>query len=196
MGNFDDQAYIDQIVKGDTQAFSMLVERYKDMVFTLSLKMIRNREEAEEAAQDSFVKAFRSLHNFKGGSKFSTWLYKVTYNSCLDRLKKIKRVQPTVAIDEFTGSAVMELSDFVDRIEERERKQIIQDCLNKLPGEDGLLLTLFYFEEQSVKEIAKIMGINENHVKIKLYRGRKKLASVLKQTLLPEMINDYESANR
>lgn len=195
MGNLDDQAYIDQVVKGDTQAFALLVDRYKDMVFTLSMKMIRNREEAEEAAQDSFIKVFRSLGKFKGDSKFSTWLYKVAYNTCLDRLKKIKREQPTVAIDAFTESAVRELGNFVDRIDDRERKQAVQDSLNKLPGEDGFLLTLFYFEEQSVKEIAKIMGINENHVKIKLYRGRKKLASVLNQELAPGKINHYESAN-
>lgn len=95
-------------------------------------------------------------------------------------------MQPTVAIDDFTGSGVRELSDFVDRIDERERKQMVQDSLNKLPGEDGFLLTLFYFEEQSIRDIAGILGINENHVKINLYRGRKKLASVLNHSRLSE----------
>ncbi|MBK8610578.1 MAG: sigma-70 family RNA polymerase sigma factor [Chitinophagaceae bacterium] len=196
MENIDDQVYINRVLDGDTQAFSMLVNRYKDMVFSLSLKLIRNREEAEEAAQDSFVKVFRSLNKFKGDSKFSTWLYKVTYNTGLDQVKKNKRTQPVLAIDEYTEAEVKELSSFIDRIEESERKQVIQNCLDQLPNEDNFLLTLFYFEEQSVKEIAKIMGINDNHVKIKLHRGRKKLATVIKHSMTPEIENHYESEHR
>lgn len=196
MGNTDDQAYIDLVIKGDTNAFAVLVDRYKDMVFTLSLKMVKNREEAEEIAQDSFIKAFRSLNKFKGDSKFSTWLFKVTYNSCLDRLKKLKRVNPLVAIDEYTEKEVVELSDIFDSIEDSERKQMIQVCLDRLPHEDRFLLTLYYFEEQSLKEMAKIMGINDNHVKIKLHRSRKKLAGILRDQLTPEILNQYESEHR
>lgn len=196
MDNTDDQAYIDLVIKGDTNAFAVLVDRYKDMVFTLSLKMVKNREEAEEIAQDSFIKAFRSLNKFKGDSKFSTWLFKVTYNSCLDRLKKLKRVNPLVAIDEYTEKEVVELSDIFDSIEDSERKQMIQVCLDRLPHEDRFLLTLYYFEEQSLKEMAKIMGINDNHVKIKLHRSRKKLAGILRDQLTPEILNQYESEHR
>lgn len=196
MDNTDDQAYIDLVIKGDTNAFAVLVDRYKDMVFTLSLKMVKNREEAEEIAQDSFIKAFRSLNKFKGDSKFSTWLFKVTYNSCLDRLKKLKRVNPLVAIDEYTEKEVVELSDILDSIEDSERKKMIQVCLDRLPHEDSFLLTLYYFEEQSLKEIAKIMGINDNHVKIKLHRSRKKLAGILRDQLTPEILNQYESEHR
>ncbi len=196
MGNTNDQAYIDLVIKGDTNAFTVLVDRYKDMVFTLSLKMLKNREEAEEIAQDSFVKAFRSLNTFKGDSKFSTWLFKVTYNSCLDRLKKLRRVNPVVAIDEYTEKEVVELSDIFDSIENSERTKMIQVCLDRLPPEDSFLLTLYYFEEQSLKEIAKIMGINDNHVKIKLHRSRKKLAGILRDQLTPEILNQYESENK
>ena len=87
----NDEKIINQIIAGDSNAFSVLVDRYKDLVFTLSLKMLKNREEAEEVAQDTFIKVFKSLSKFKGDSKFSTWIYKVTYNSCLDRLKKNKK---------------------------------------------------------------------------------------------------------
>lgn len=196
MGKIDDLEYIGLVLNGDTQAFAVLVNKYKDMVFTLSMKMIRNREEAEEAAQDSFLKLYRSLSKFKGDSKFSTWLYKITYNNCLDRIKKVKRVQTTVAIDEFTESDIRELTNFMDRIDEKERRQVVEDSLNLIPEEDSFLLSLFYFEEQSVKEIAAIIGINENHVKIKLYRGRKKLASVLKNSTLSENISHYEREQR
>jgi RNA polymerase sigma-70 factor (ECF subfamily) len=196
MATVDDQHYINLVLKGDTNAFAALVDRYKDMVYTLSLRMIRNREEAEELAQDTFIKVYRSLGKFKGESKFSTWLYKVAYNTCLDRLKKNKREQYTIAIDEYTEQQVAALHNTFDAIEDKERKQMLQDCLHLLPGEDGFLLTLYYFEEQSVKEISKIIGVTTNHVKIKLFRSRKKLAAVLKEQLEPEIITYYESERR
>jgi RNA polymerase sigma factor (sigma-70 family) len=188
MDNVDDQHYIHLVREGDTNAFAVLVNRYKDMVFTLSLKMLKDREEAEEIAQDTFLKIYKSLSKFNGESKFSTWIYKVAFNTCLDRLKKNKRLQPVAGMDAFTGQEVISLMNVLDSIEERERKQMIQDCLHGLPGEDSFLLTLYYFEEQSVEEIAKIIGINPNNVKIRLYRSRKKLAALLKDRLEPENI--------
>ncbi|WP_369409860.1 RNA polymerase sigma factor [Wocania arenilitoris] len=88
----NNQYYINLVIDGDTNAFSLLVDRYKDLIFTLSLRMMKNREEAEEVSQDTFIKIYKSLHKFKGDSKFSTWIYKVAYNTCLDRLKKIKSI--------------------------------------------------------------------------------------------------------
>ena len=196
MTNIDDQHYINLVIKGDTNAFAVLVDQYKHMVFTLALKMVKSREEAEEVAQDSFLKAYRALAKYNADAKFSTWLYKIAYNTCLDRIRKNNREQYTVAIDEYTEQQVRSLDNILGRIEENERRQMIQDCLNLLPGEDGFLLTLYYFEGQPVKEIAKIMNINANHVKIKLYRSRKKLTAVLKGKLENEMIENYESEQR
>ncbi len=193
MASLNDQHYINLVIKGDTQAFAVLVDQYKAMVFTLALKMLKSREGAEEAAQDSFLKVYRSLAEFKGDARFSTWLYKITYNTCLDRIRKNKKEQTVVAIDEFNEQQIRSLDSSLDALEAQERKQMIQDCLNLLAAEDSFILTLFYFEEQSIKDIAKIMGIKSNHVKIKLYRSRKKLATVLKTQLQTEMIAHYES---
>jgi RNA polymerase sigma-70 factor (ECF subfamily) len=192
----DDQHYIRLVKEGDTNAFAVLVDRYKDMVFTLSLKMLKDREEAEEVAQDTFLKIYKSLSKFNSESKFSTWMYKVAFNTCLDRLKKNKRSQPVTAMDEFTEQEAISLMNVLDSIEERERKQVIQDCLHCLPGEDSFLLTLFYFEEQSLGEIANIIGINPNNVKIRLYRSRKKLTALLKDRLEPEIVQQYERERR
>ena len=196
MSKADDQHYINRVMKGDTNAFAVLVERYKDMVFTLSLKMLKDREEAEEVSQDTFLKIYKSLSKFNGESKFSTWIYKVAFNTCLDRLKKNKRSQPVAAMDAFTEQEAISLTNVLDSIEERERKQMIQDCLDGLPGEDSFLLTLYYFEEHSLEEIAKIIGINPNNVKIRLYRSRKKLAVLLKDRLEPEILQHYERERR
>jgi RNA polymerase sigma factor (sigma-70 family) len=192
----DDQHYINLVMKGDTNAFAVLVDRYKDMVFTLSLKMLKGREEAEEVSQDTFLKIYKSLNKFNGESKLSTWIYKVAFNTCLDRLKKNKRLQPFAGLDEFTEPEALSLMNVLDSIEDKERKQMIQDCMHLLPGEDSFLLTLYYFEEQSLEEIAKIIGITPNNVKIRLYRSRKKLASLLKDRLEPEILHYYERERR
>ena len=188
----NDQEIIDRILSGDTNSFSLLVDRYKDQVFLLALRMLKNREEAEEVAQDSFVKIFQSLNKFRGDSKFSTWVYRIAYNTCLDRLKKYKKDFHLVRIDRFTASQIKTLDSALDNMEVQEQSRVIHDCLEALPGEDGFLLTLFYFDERSLAEISKIVGLTETNLKVKLYRGRKKLASILKKYLEPEIIESYE----
>lgn len=186
-----DKYYINLIIKGDTSSFAILVDRYKDMVINLSFRMLQNREEAEEATQDVFVKIYKSLSRFKGDSKFSTWLYKVTYNTCIDRLKNKKRNIALVYPEYFDESVLVSLINVLDTIEESERRLMIKNCLNLLPAEESFLLTLFYFQEHSLKEISMIMGIKENNLKIKLLRSRKKLAAIFKTKLEPQFIGQY-----
>ena len=187
----NDQIYIDKILQGDTNAFSVLVDRYKDLVFTLALRMMKHREEAEEVAQDTFIKVFGSLNKFKGDSKFSTWIYRVAYNTCLDRLKKNKRTQNTVTIDEYTEHQVKTIDNAFERLASEERRLAVQHCVEQLPSEDNFLMTLFYFEELSLEEIAKVVNLKPNNVKVKLHRARKKLAIILKEKLDNETIEDY-----
>jgi len=192
MSTLPDQHYIDKILQGETNAFAVLADRYKDMIFTLALKMIKNREEAEEVAQDTFIKIYNSLGKFKGDSKFSTWIYKIAYNTCLDRLKKNKKEDNTISIDEFSSHLIKTMDNALSALEEKERKQTIQNCLNLLPSEENFLLTLFYFEDQNLEEIGKIMSITANNVKVKLFRSRQKLAVILKKQLEPETVEYYE----
>lgn len=192
MDKLSDQHYINQIIQGNTNVFGVLVDRYKEMIFTLALKMIKNREEAEEISQDTFIKIYNSLNKFKGDSKFSTWIYKIAYNTCLDRLKKNKKEENTISIDEFSDYLVKTLDNALSALEDKERKQTIQNCLNLLSREESFLLTLYYFDDQNLDEIAKIMDINSNNAKVKLFRSRKKLAVILKKQLEPEILDYYE----
>lgn len=196
MSNKSDQDYINKIVDGDTSAFAMLVNRYKDLVYTLAYKMLKNREEAEEIAQDTFVKIYKSVGKFKGDSKFSTWVYKVTYNTCLDHLKKKKRGINITYIEDFDLQQLNTIDKISNAIDEKEKNQKIHDCLNLLPSEEAFLLTLFYFEQQSTDEIAKVMDTNANNIKIKLYRTRKKMALLLRQQMAPGIIAYYEKDRR
>ena len=192
----NDQVYIEAILNGDANAFTVLVNRYKDLVYTLALRMMKHTEEAEEAAQDTFIKAYKSLNKFKGDSKFSTWIYRVAYNTCLDRLKKNKRQQYTVEINEYTEHQVKTIDNALDQIEAKEKEQAIQECLALLPSEDSFLLTLYYFEELSLEEIGKIVSLKPNNVKVKLFRSRKKLATILKRKLDNDIIESYEGTYR
>lgn len=186
---------IKRILDGDAKVFVVLVDRYKHMVFLLALQMLKNREEAEEVSQDSFVKIYRSLKKFKGDSKFSTWVYRITYNSCLDRLKTYKRSAKIVAIDEFTEGQIKNLETAFDLMERADRQKAVKDCLLRLTTDDRILITLFYYEELSLEEISKIIGMDRNNVKVKLFRARKRLATIMKQCLEPAILENYGQEN-
>lgn len=187
----DDQKLIKAIINGNTKAYAQVVDCYKDLVYTLAFRMLKQREEAEEVAQDTFIKVFKSLHKFKGESKFSTWIYKVAYNTCLDRIKKNKKHQNDIVIDDYVFNKLDTIDNALDNMIKDEKSKLIKACVAKLPEDSSALLTLFYFEELSLVEIAKIMNIEANTVKVKLFRARKKLAVILEQYWQPQNHLDY-----
>ncbi|ADY28332.1 RNA polymerase sigma factor [Cellulophaga lytica] len=189
MTNANDQYYIAKVLNGDPQAYTFLVNKYKDMVFTLAVRMLRNNEEAEEVAQDAFVKAYAKLNKFKGDSKFSTWLYKVVYNTSLDKLKKLKKDALVVPIENVTERSLHTIDNALEQMQNKERTVAIQQCIALLSADERALLTLFYFDEMSLKEIAKITATSVNNLKVKLFRSRKKLAAIIEAKVAPEIIN-------
>lgn len=191
-----DQFYIDKILANDTKAFTVLVNRYKNMVFTLTLQLLKNKEEAEEVSQDTFVKIYKHLDKFKGDSKFSTWVYRIAYNSCLDRIKAYKRNRNTVGIDEFTENQVKTLETAFDLMERSDREKSVKECLRRMPEDDAVIITLFYYEELSLSEISKVIGLDANNVKVKLFRARRRLATILKERLEPAILENYGQRNR
>lgn len=192
MSKVEDQFYINKVLNGDVNSFSILVDRYKDLIFTIAIRMLKNREEAEEVAQDIFVKIFKSLSKFKGDSKFSTWIYKIAYNTCLDVLKKYNKQNNFIPIDEYLEKQIPELENIFDTLVLKEQQVIIQKCLSLLSYEESILLTLYYYEDQSLEEIAKVLNINQNNAKVKLFRIRKKFESILRNQLPTEIIESYE----
>lgn len=182
---------IREICDGNTHAFSELVEAYKNLVYTLAYRMLGSREEAEEVSQDTFIKIFKSLSHFKGDSKLSTWIYKVAYNTCLDRIKQNKRNKTFVDIDHVKDVAFVSMNNALDKMLQEERKELIKKCLNLLPSNDVGLLTLFYFEEQSLAEMEKTLDIPISTIKVQLFRARKKFAKVLEENLEKEIFQNY-----
>jgi len=184
-----DQYLIDKVLNGNTNAFGELVDRYQNFVFTIAIRILKVSEEAEEVAQDSFIKAYDSLSTFRGDSKFSTWLYRIVYHKSLDRIKMNRRHRTYEINEEITEDSLDHIENGLEFMLSEERSSIIQKCVAQLPEEEAAIISLYYFEEQSVKEIAQVTDLTEDNIKIKLYRSRKKLFSLLEGYIKPEISN-------
>jgi len=182
-----DQYLVERTLEGDTPAFGELVDRYQNFVFTIAVRILKVTEEAEEVAQDSFIKAYNSLSGFRGESKFSTWLYRIVYHKSLDRIKMNKRHRTYEINEEITDDSQNHIENGLEFMLSEERSSIIKKCIAQLPGEEAAIISLYYFEEQSVKEIAKVTDLTEDNIKVKLYRSRKKLFSLLEGYFKPEI---------
>lgn len=178
-----DNFYIEKVRKKETAAYSFLVDKHKDMVFSIALRILRSREDAEELAQDVFVKAYQSLDTFKGDSKFSTWLYRIVYNAAISKTRK-KRIE-TVDLDYnlIDNYSTDEIKEDINRLEYEEQKHIVHKVLESLNPEDSMMVSLFYFNENSTEEIGEIMGLTQSNVKVKLHRLRKKLLHEVNEIL-------------
>ncbi len=187
MKQYTDQHYIQKTLDGEIRAFSVLIERYQDFVYTVVVRILKVREEAEEIAQDAFLKAYESLPGYRGESKFSTWLYSIAYRKALDRLRKNNRMKPVELIEEITEGGIETIENALSYLEQAERNKTIERCIGELPEQDAAIIMFYYFEELSVKEIAEITELSADNIKIKLHRSRKKLFTLLKQFVLPEI---------
>jgi RNA polymerase sigma-70 factor (ECF subfamily) len=183
MDHRDDNHFIDQVRAGDTAAYAALVNRHKDLVFSIALKILQNREDAEEVAMDAFVKAFRKLSDFRRDSKFSTWLYRIAYNEAISRTR-LKKFMEVELVEEISESAAdEEVEDGVLGLSQDEQRKAIHLVLKKMPEGDQLLITLFYLQGMPVLEIAEITGLSESNVKVRLHRLRKKIYVELNEIL-------------
>lgn len=171
-----DTEIISKILLGNQAIFAQIVERYQNYVFTLVLRFTDSREDAEEIAQDIFVKAYRSLADFRGDAKFSTWLYTIVRTSCITFLRKKKL--DTISIDNEKTLLQLEnreSSFSANKVESKSRHAMVNEAIRLLGPDDAQVLTLFYKGEQSLEEIGLIMGLEPNTVKVKLHRARQRL---------------------
>ncbi|MCK5847088.1 MAG: RNA polymerase sigma factor [Bacteroidales bacterium] len=186
-----DQFYIDKVLNGEDNKYSVLIDRYKDLIFTLCYRIIKDKENAEEAAQDTFIKAYKSLSKFKGESKFSSWIYRIAYNTSLDKLKHLKRQIQTVNNIDINELNNNNIEQALDILESNELKDQIKNSIKKLNSEDAFILTLYYYEDLSMQEIAKITGHKANSIKVRIHRSRQKLMLILQNQLPKEILDTY-----
>ncbi len=171
-----DSEIIGRVLRGETQLYAELVERYKNFVFTITLRFTSQREDAEEISQDVFVKAYRSLADFRGDSKFSTWLYTITNTTCITFLRKKKLETHSLDNEKvFEAAEGLESGIKANQVEQKSRLQMVNQAIQMLSPDDARLITLFYKGEQSLDEIGQILGLDPNTVKVKLHRARARL---------------------
>src|ERR1700712_887891 len=153
-----DIEFIQKTLAGDQSAYAHLVKRHQRFVFTLAMRFTKNREDAEEVAQDCFIKAYRSLGSFKQESKFSTWLYSIVYTTAMTSLRK-KRVD-TSSIDDENNAIQLESTGGFDEnnAEIKSRSFYVNQAIAQLLPDDAAIITLFYKGEQSLEEIAQTLG--------------------------------------
>jgi RNA polymerase sigma factor (sigma-70 family) len=188
----DDIDIIARVLNGDQQAYSILVERHRNFVFTLVLRYIKSREDAEEVAQDVFVKAYRSLADFKGNSKFSTWLYTVATTTSITFLRKKK-----LEVQSLDNEQVFASADNIDggmsanQVEHKSKVNMVNQAIKMLNADDAQVITLFYKGEQNLEEIAAILGKETNAVKVQLHRARGRLKEKMQKYFSAEVKDIY-----
>jgi RNA polymerase sigma factor (sigma-70 family) len=178
-----DHLLIDKVLAGEQQVYAELVNKHKSYAFTIALKILQNRPEAEEAAQDAFIKAYRHLSSFNRESKFSTWLYRIVFNTAISYKRKNRQ--------QFQGlenTVIQHSQEAEGLLEKTDKKKYLDQAMALLNEADRTALSLFYLQEFSLEEIASITGMQANTIKVRIHRARLRLADELKNILNQEAL--------
>ncbi len=173
-----DEQLVRKAQQEDERAFGELVHRYESKVYSLALKMLRNPEDAEDVLQDTFLRAYRGIKSFQGNSTFSTWIYRITANSALMRLRR--KHLPTVSIDDADERETpINIADWapgpVEQLLNQETQQAMNQAIESLPPEFRQVFVLRDIEELSNSEVAEILDLSVAAVKSRLHRARLKV---------------------
>lgn len=184
----EDNMLVQQVLKGDRHAFQQLVERYQNYVFTITSRVLRSREEAEEAAQDVFLKVYKQLGSFEQKSKFSTWLYTIAYRTAIDFARRKNPQAFSIEDDEsFLQIEDEERPGPVEEMQQQDIQDQLAEAIRQLKPVDASIITLFYLKEHTVKEVSEITGLTVTNVKTKLFRLREVLREQLSRQLHSEI---------
>ena len=184
--NQKDINILNRILMGDKSAYKELINRHKDYAFTVAYRILNNREDAEEVAQDAFMQVFGSLSSFNADSKFTTWFYRIVFNAALMQKRKNK-VESVDIQNSSEAFLVKHSSDSAEDLQKNERKMAIQKALRNLSADDTAMITLFYLKELSLEEIAEITKVSAETAKVKIHRARKRLSEEMKKLLKDEV---------
>jgi len=184
-----DEYYIREILKGDSGSFSQLVEKYKHLAFSLSLKLLNHREDAEEAAQDSFIKAYNSLGSFQNGSTFKTWFFRIVYNTSISKLRARKNRELNIDDIKMSDTEIQSAENTLEQLSKNDRQKYLEIGLERLEPEERALLKMYYYDDFSMDEISVITALSVSNVKVKIHRSRKRLLQELQFVLKDEIIS-------
>lgn len=182
-----DREIIQKVLNGERQAFELLINRHKAKAMTLAFRILKNREDAEEALQDSFVRVYRALSSFEWKSSFSTWFYRIVYNTCATAAGKKNKIYPlSIDAENEDGLRAEIVSDELQpdmRMESNELSKIVNEEVEKLPVVYGSTFTLFVIQDLSYDEIVQVTGLPLGTVKARLFRARTMLREAIVKRL-------------
>jgi len=173
---YSDNQLIQLVKSGNQQAYTKLVLNHQDKTYSVCLSILKNKFEAQEAAQDTFIKVFKSIASFNEGSKLSSWIYKIAYRTSLDYIRKRKI---TADIDDLGNLLPANEESAQENMEHKELSQGLRGALEHLPADERGLIRMFYLEEFNIKELEEITGLSNSNIKVKLFRARKKLSNII-----------------
>lgn len=170
----DEHQLIASIRKGNTHSFGILMDRYTKMCYSIAYRISGDNDEVEDIVQESFIAAYENLKSFKSESKFSTWLYRITLNKALLYKKKQQYFEPAEEINHIDEEDTEEDIHAAN-------EATLKKALSTLGDKERLLIDLYYYQEQSIRDIATICGISEVNAKVMLHRARKKIETAIHQ---------------
>jgi RNA polymerase sigma factor (sigma-70 family) len=188
MKNLTDAEIIESVKKGNQADYAVLIDRYKNKAFTMLKRMLKNELEAEEVLMDCFLKAYNNISTFKFESKFSTWFYRIVYNTALTKLSSSKRKieNEMISVDDLN---YLESNYNADDLVKEDLSVLVKKIVNELPPKNAVVITMFYLEEMSTEEISDVLQISVSNVKVILYRSRNLLREIIeKRNLFQEVI--------
>lgn len=171
--------YIQRILDGETELFAYFLDRYSRQLYALIVPIVSSPEDAEELVQDAFLKAFQHLNKYKGDSAFSTWLYRIAYNTAISFTRKRKQEYHCIEENMINNVSDEEALGLLEPTDDEERMNRLLNAIELLDAEEKALITLFYYEEQPVAVVGKVLGLTLSNVKVKLHRTRKKICVLM-----------------
>ncbi|KPU43081.1 ECF RNA polymerase sigma factor SigW [Oxobacter pfennigii] len=176
-----DESIIKAVLKGHTAGYAILVDRYKNIIFDLCYKYTYDYSEAQDLSQEILLKAYKKLSTFKNSSKFSTWLYRIGVNTCIDWVRKNKKYSGTISIDQDRYIELLPSQNPVpeDIVVDSEKRELLRNAIHSLPEKYKTVIILYNYKNLSCKEISDILGVAVNTVETRLYRGKKLLRDKL-----------------
>lgn len=171
---------------GDADAFRGLVEEYQHLAFTVAVNIVKNNEDAEEIVQDAFIKVYKNISQFSGQSKFSSWLYKIVYNTALTKIRK-KNVQQYSLDDSHEKDYGISIHEGWEELVSSDQKEYLSIALTRLNEQDSLVLTLYYLADEGLNEICEITNEKKSTIKVRLHRARTKLFNEMNLLLQEEL---------
>lgn len=192
----DDFELIELIRTGSSHYFAVLVERHQNRIFQFALALLRNRQDAEDVAQETFVGAFRKLNSFEGRSSFFTWLRRLAYNASIDHLRKRKSRKSDLSTPEMSSLAASQSENPLNQIEERETIDAVRSAIDQLPEDQRSIVCMRDIDGMDYSEIAAVLDIPIGTVRSRLHRARLELKSIFERAGLRALMSCQEMDNQ